>query len=135
MIEKIIYENTLYAIIISKNFSFDGIKFFTDDNSPQQIGYMRRPKNYKINPHVHLKKTRIIEDTNEVLFIKSGRVKINFYKQSKEFLTSRELSCGDTILLASGGHGITMLEDSEIIEVKQGPYIEDSDKERFLSDE
>ena len=135
MIEKIVFEKNLYAIIIRKNFSYDGIKFFTDDSSPQQIGYMKRPKNYRISPHVHFQKPRIIYDTHEVLFIKSGKVKINFYKQNKEFLTSRELNSGDTILLAAGGHGVTMIEESEIIEVKQGPYLEDSDKERFLSNE
>ncbi len=134
MFEKIIFDKILYAIIIKRNFSHDGIKFFTDDSSPQQIGYMKRPKNYKIVPHVHFKKSRIIHDTYEVLFIKSGKVKIKFYKQNKEFLTSRELSSGDTILLAEGGHGLSMLEESEIIEVKQGPYLEDSDKERFVDD-
>ncbi len=135
MIEKIINNNILYAIIIRRNYSIDGIKFFTDDSSPQQIGYMKRPKDYKIAPHIHLRKQRIIDITHEVLFIKSGRVKINFYTKDKEYLFCKELASGDTILLAEGGHGLTMLEESEIIEVKQGPYLENLDKERFDSNE
>ena len=131
MIEEIISEEIIYAIIIRSNYSFDGIKFFTNNDSPQQIGYMKRPKDYKILPHIHYKKPRVIDMTHEVLFIKSGKVRINFYKQNKDYLTSRELFTGDTILLAAGGHGVTMIEESEIIEVKQGPYLEDSDKERF----
>tara|TARA_B100000886_G_scaffold305661_1_gene237544 strand:- start:40912 stop:41319 length:408 start_codon:yes stop_codon:yes gene_type:complete len=135
MIEKIVNNNTLYAIIIRRDFSFDGIKFFTEDSSPQQIGYMKRPKNYKIAPHIHLKKQRIVDVTHEVLFIKSGKVKINFYNHDQQYIMSKELSTGDTILLAEGGHGLTMIEESEIIEVKQGPYLENLDKERFDSDE
>ena len=55
MIEKIVFEKILYAIIIRKNYTYDGIKFFTEDSSPQQIGYMKRPKNYRISPHIHFK--------------------------------------------------------------------------------
>ena len=96
---------------------------------------MKRPKNYKIAPHIHLKKQRIVDVTHEVLFIKSGKVKINFYNHDQQYIMSKELSTGDTILLAEGGHGLTMIEESEIIEVKQGPYLENLDKERFDSDE
>ena len=58
-------------------------------------------------------------------------MKIDFYNNNKDFLDSRVLSSGSVILLALGGHGLEMLEDSEIIEVKQGPYAGDKDKERF----
>jgi hypothetical protein len=49
------------------------------------------------------------------------------------YLESRILSAGDVILLAFGGHGFEMLEPTEIIEVKQGPYAGDQDKTRFES--
>ena len=48
----------------------------------------------------------------------------NYYK-------STELIQGDVILLAFGGHGFEMIEDSEIIEIKQGPYCGEFDKVRF----
>jgi hypothetical protein len=41
------------------------------------------------------------------------------------------LEGGDVILLASGGHGFEVLEEIEMIEVKQGPYAGDQDKTRF----
>jgi hypothetical protein len=44
---------------------------------------------------------------------------------------SRVLNSGDIILLANSGHGVVMLEESEIIEIKQGPYLEKDDKVRF----
>jgi mannose-6-phosphate isomerase-like protein (cupin superfamily) len=70
--------------------------------------------------------------TKEVLFIKSGKVKVNFYDDQQNYLNkSTILEEGDVILLAYGGHGFEVLEDLEMIEVKQGPYIGDHDKTRF----
>ena len=131
MIETISYSEEIYAIVIRSNFSSRGIEFFTPNSFSQQLGYMNRPKGYKIKPHLHNLVKREVKQTQEVLFIKSGRVKVNFYDKEKVYLESITLEKGDIILLASGGHGFEMLENSEIIEVKQGPYVGESDKERF----
>ena len=92
---------------------------------------MKRPKGYKIPAHIHKPVPREVKYTQETLFIKVGRVEIKFYDEKKEFLESRILKTGDVILLVSGGHDFFMLEDTEIIEVKQGPYAGEEDKERF----
>ena len=92
---------------------------------------MNRPQGHVITPHVHLSVKRTILSTEEVLFIKSGRVRVDFYTQERTYIKSRILVQGDVILLTLGGHGFFMLEPTEIIEVKQGPYIAQSDKERF----
>ena len=131
MIETISYSEEIYAIVIRSNFSSNGIEFFTPNTFSQQLGYMNRPKGYKIKPHLHNLVKREVKQTQEVLFIKSGRIKVNFYDKKKVYLESITLEKGDIILLASGGHGFEMLENSEIIEVKQGPYVGESDKERF----
>ena len=131
MIEKIVFENNLVAIVIRSNFDKDGIHFFTDNNASQQLGYMKRPKGYIIKPHLHLQYPRSITQTNEVLFIKSGIVKINFYNENKRLLGSSILKPLDVILLIEGGHGFEIIESAEIIEVKQGPYAGDQDKVKF----
>jgi hypothetical protein len=133
MIEHIINDGITYAIIIFSNFEKKGIEFFTPNNFSQQLAYMNRPEGYIIAPHVHNKVKREVMFTNEVLFIKSGNVRVDFYNEAKGYIESRILSTGDVILLASGGHGFEMLEDTEIIEVKQGPYVGEMDKERFES--
>lgn len=56
---------------------------------------------------------------------------IDFYDEYEDYLESRELHAGDIILLVSGGHGFTVLDEVEMIEVKQGPYAGDNDKKRF----
>ena len=130
-LEEIKDNDKTLAIILRASFKKEGIEFFTPKYFSQQLGYMQREKGYKIKPHIHNPVERSVSYTKEVLFIKSGVVKVDFYNDNKEFLGSRIISKGDVILLAYGGHGFTMIEKSEIIEVKQGPYAGDSDKTLF----
>lgn len=125
-------DNQTLALILRSNFSSEGIKFFTPNDFSQQLGYMKHKKGHKIMPHLHNKSKREVFYTFEVLFIKSGKVKVNFYDDNKKYLENTILEKGDVILLAFGGHGFEILEDSEMIEVKQGPYLGDDDKTRFI---
>lgn len=134
MIEEITHEGKLIAIIVRSTFRKQGIEFFTPDDFSQQLAYMNRPANYRIPPHIHNSAHREVSLTQEVLFIRSGKVKVDFYDSDRRPLVDSILETGDVILLASGGHGFTMLEPTEIIEVKQGPYLGDGDKIRFDPD-
>ena len=131
MIERIEHDGVVLAILIKSEFQKEGIEFFTPDDFSQQLAYMNRPKGYIVEPHVHNIVKREVTLTQEVLFIKSGKVRVDFYDDDKKYLESRVLQTGDVILLASGGHGFEMLEPTEMIEVKQGPYAGDQDKVRF----
>jgi hypothetical protein len=131
MIERITQGDHLLAIIIRSTFHQEGIAFFTESNFSQQLGYMNRPKGYVIEPHRHNLVLREVVHTQEVLLIKSGKVRVDFYDDDQNYLESKILNKGDVILLAYGGHGFEMLEPSEMIEVKQGPYVSDRDKVRF----
>ena len=131
MLNHIVSNGRELAIILRTEYRDEGIKFFTPDEFSQQLAYMNRPAGYMIKPHVHNPVERQVSYTKEVLFIKSGKVRVDFYEDDQSYLESRILYAGDVILLAFGGHGFYMLEASEIIEVKQGPYAGDSDKTRF----
>lgn len=129
---KITHNDSLLAILLRSNFQAEGILFFTPENFSQQLGYMNRGMGYAIPPHEHNPVPRTIEWTQEVLFIRSGKVRLDIYAPgSRKYLESYILLPGDVALLAHGGHGFVMLEQSEIIEVKQGPYAGEYDKERF----
>jgi hypothetical protein len=132
MIEQINHQGKLLALILRTNYRADGIQFFTPNDFSQQLGYMNRPQGYVIPPHVHNPVAREVQFTKEVLFIKSGKVRVDFYADNQNYLESRILNLGDIVLLAFGGHGFEMLEASEIIEVKQGPYAGEEDKTRFF---
>ncbi|HNM33983.1 MAG: hypothetical protein IT237_00965 [Bacteroidia bacterium] len=131
MLEKIIQNNLTLSIIIRKDYQKQGIEFFTNDEDSQQLGYMNRPKDYVIPPHRHNLVKRDVHLTQEVLFIKSGKVRVDFFDNQQLYIKSTILYPGDVILLSDGGHGFKMLEESEMIEVKQGPYCGEQDKVRF----
>jgi hypothetical protein len=124
MVEQIKDENGIIIChIIRGNYSPATTEFFTPDNYSQQLGIIKYPEGGAIKPHFHNKLAREVFFTQEVLVIRKGKVKVNLYNnQSLSFLTSVVLNSGDTILLASGGHGFEMLEDTEMLEIKQGPY-------------
>lgn len=130
-IEKIFNGDELLAIIIRDNYHATGITFITPDDYPHQLGYMNREKDYVIAPHVHNKVVRTVDFTQETLVVKSGVVRVDFYTQDKEYLESQIIYKGDIILLAAGGHGFKMIQPSEMIEIKQGPYAGAMDKVRF----
>jgi mannose-6-phosphate isomerase-like protein (cupin superfamily) len=131
MFEYIRHESELLAIIVRNEFVSNGIHFFTPDEFSQQLAYMRHSKGKLIDPHLHNVVHRNITYTQEVLIIKRGRLRVDFYDHNKSYLQSRILSGGDIILLATGGHGFEVLDDLEMIEVKQGPYTGEGDKTRF----
>ena len=131
MLRQIVKDNVLLAIVIEPEFKGPGISFFTPEYFSQQLGYMNRPKGYKIRPHVHNIVERKVQLTQEVLYVKSGSVRVDLYTRAHEYCESHILRAGSVILLADGGHGFQMLEASEIIEIKQGPYSPTEDKEYF----
>jgi hypothetical protein len=130
-IEQITYCGQLLALIVSSRFDKPGIHFFTPNDLSQQLAYMRHPSGKLIQPHVHNPVSRSVVYTQEVLFLKKGKLRVDFYNDKQEYLESRILEAGDVILLATGGHGFEVLEEVEMIEVKQGPYVGDQDKSRF----
>lgn len=130
-IEEIRHAEQLLAIIIRANFERPGLHFFTPDDFSQQLAYMHHPVGKVIDPHVHNPVPRAIQMTQEVLVVRRGKIRVDFYDDQKNYLKSRCLGAGDIILLAAGGHGFEVLEDLEMIEIKQGPYAGYADKVRF----
>jgi mannose-6-phosphate isomerase-like protein (cupin superfamily) len=132
MIKEIKHQSQLLALIISNKFKESGIHFFTPNELSQQLAYMRHPAGKIIQPHVHNPVLRQVHYTQEVLFLKKGKLRVDFYDEQQNYLDSHILEAGDVILLATGGHGFEVLEEIEMFEVKQGPYAGDQDKTRFV---
>ena len=131
LIKRIFHDSKELAIVIPGSYRGQGIEFLTSNAYSQQLGYMNRPAGYIIEPHIHNLVSREVHLTQEVLFIKKGVVRVDFYSDLKVYVESAILEAGDIILLASGGHGFEVIEEAEIVEVKQGPYLSDRDKTRF----
>jgi len=133
-LEHIIHGLEPIALIIRSDYDKPGIQFFTPSNFSQQVAFMKHDKGRRIAPHIHNLINRQVLYTQEVLFIRQGRVKVNLYSSNSDYICSRVLSTGDIILLCGGGHSFEMLEETIMIEVKQGPYAGDADKTRFEED-
>jgi mannose-6-phosphate isomerase-like protein (cupin superfamily) len=131
MIIEIKHNTQLLAIIISSKYSETGIHFFTPNDFSQQLAFMKHPIGKIIQPHVHNEVPREVHFTKETLFIRKGKIRIDFYTNQQNYIESYILETGDVILLSEGGHGFEILEETEMIEVKQGPYAGDNDKSRF----
>ena len=132
MITEIRHEGELLAIILSHEYAEPGIHFFTPNSFSQQLAYMRHPAGKLIPAHVHNPVPREVTYTLEVLFLKRGKLRVDFFDEQQNYLESRILVGGDVILLSKGGHGFEVLEEIEMYEVKQGPYAGESDKTRFV---
>lgn len=128
-IEKIIDEGKILAVVIRKDSSLKGVNFFTPQDFSQQLGLLVHEKGKKIKAHRHRLIKREITLTQEVLVVLEGKVKIDLYNENLKKIKTVVTTDGDTILLANGAHSIEILEDSRIIEIKQGPYAGEDDKE------
>ncbi len=121
--EKIIYNNTLIAIRIKK--FKNGVTSLTDPSEPLQLVIHKRSTGEYTKAHAHTPKRRVTENLQECLVVIKGKIKIDFYTPDKKYFKSISVSSGEVIILMSGGHGVHILKDSEIIEIKNGPFIED----------
>jgi hypothetical protein len=130
-LEYLYHEQDLYSIVLRGSYKNESVSFFTPENFSQQLGYIPHAKGDLVKPHEHRLQQRITHNTQEVLVVTKGRVKVNFYDGDHRPVFSEILNTGDIILLCSGGHGFEFLEDTIMIEVKQGPYSGDHDKLTF----
>lgn len=124
----------LMAQIVSAETTSSGITFLTSNHEQFQVGLLGWKSGHRIPAHSHREIPREIDRTSEVLFIRKGKVKMSLFTDEGDLLTNSTLSAGDIVTLFEGGHGFEILEDAEIVEIKQGPYLGEDEKYRFESD-
>ncbi len=128
-VETIVHGPEPIALIVKSGYDKPGVNFLTSPNFSQQLAYLQHGAGNKIAPHVHNLIMRQVLYTQEVLFVRQGRMKVDLFDSAKEYICSRILETGDLILLCGGGHSFEMLEDTSMIEVKQGPYAGENDRD------
>lgn len=134
MIEPIVIDGRQVAVIVRATYQPENTVFVTAADDTLQLGYIVYGKGESITPHIHRDVERHIHGTPEVLYVRKGRMKTIFYNNDKARKGEVILNHGDVILLLEGGHGFEMLEDTVLMEIKQGPYLGEMDKERFADD-
>lgn len=130
-IERIEFNHENLAVIVRPRFHQDGLQFVTPEDAIIQMGYMSYAKGKKIEAHMHKPFRRETFGTQEVIFVKKGKVQVEFFSNQREHVSSKILEANDWLVLLSGGHSFEILEDAQMIEVKNGPYAGEEDKIRF----
>lgn len=130
-VEIIEANGTALAYIVDPNWHAEKTQFFTPDEASLQMGMIVYGAGHDIPAHVHLSITRQVEGTNECVIVRKGSCRVTIFDSQRNFVAERDLSEGTVILLQGGGHGFHLYEDTVLLEVKQGPYAGEKDKERF----
>ncbi len=131
LVEKIFSGEQCLAYIIRASFLPEQTTFLTPPEYKQQVGYVVYPAGGQIQRHVHRPLERHLVGTSEVLVVRQGCCEVDLYNDDRQLVATRELREGDIMLMVGGGHGFRMLDDTVLIEVKQGPYTGIDEKERF----
>ncbi len=132
MIEKVQLDGKFIALIMYGGPVSEGINFITPDDNPLQVGVLNHKSGTVIRPHRHKTSKIEIRSIQEMLYIEKGRVQVDLYNDEGTKSVTKTLSAGDMILLMAGGHGLNIIEDANIIEVKQGPYRGIKEDKEFL---
>jgi len=130
-VERIHWRETCLAYIIRADFSPAQTTFLTPPEYKQQVGFVVYPAGGEIQSHTHRPLERHIVGTSEVIIVKQGRCLLYVYDDDHKLIALRELCPGDLVLMVAGGHGFRMLEDTVLLEIKQGPYTGVDEKEWF----
>lgn len=121
----------ILSVIIRRSFAAYKTAFITPDDFIQQAGFVVYPAGGEIANHAHHPIHRSIVGTPETLIVRKGKLVARFYNETHELKGEETLEAGDILMLVNGGHGFTMLEDTVLFEIKQGPYTGLVEKEHF----
>jgi hypothetical protein len=133
---EIVHNENVLAVIDNTNAEYPyGLSFYGRRASAVQVGRFRYDKGRKLRDHRHIRRTRQIEKTQEILIVMHGSIKITTYAETgKEIVDVATLVSGEYYILYDGGVGIEILEDdTRLLEVKPGTYeVDDDNLEREL---
>lgn len=124
-------DGSVLAYIIRADFSSDITSFVTPPEHNFQVGLVVHQQDSSIQSHFHRTIDRHISNTSEVLVVRKGRCEIDVFDGNKMLIETLQMNVGDVMVMVAGGHGFRMLEDTVLLEIKQGPYIGIEEKERF----
>ena len=121
--EEIKKDGKILAIILRSSASYKNVEFVTPKEFPMQLGVHKRKKGDYVSAHEHIPLGRLKNlAVQEVIFVKKGKLLVGLYHKKKVY-RKVIISSGEIILLNTG-HNVKFLEDTKMIEVKQGPYRE-----------
>ncbi len=131
--EKIIRDGRLLAVVWRDSDWAPGLQFCTPDELFIQVGCWQYPHGKQLAAHRHKIYERTVTQTQEMVYVKRGRLKVQIFDADKGLVEEVVLEAGDTAVLADCGHGYEVLADgTQVLEAKNGPFIDvETDKEQL----
>lgn len=101
-----------------------GLTFFSQDREFLQFGTWTYEKGKELLAHAHNEVQREVLWTQEVIYVRRGSIRAHIYNLDEIKVHELDVHEGDLIVLLRGGHGYTILQEgTQVLEVKNGPYV------------
>ncbi|MDO8522310.1 MAG: hypothetical protein Q7S08_03420 [bacterium] len=121
--EKILHKGKLVAIRI-KSMPAGSVPM-TPPEGAIQVLTLKHKKGASAEPHTHRAHKRVTHTLQECLVVISGLVRVSLYDGKGKAFRRFRVAAGETCVILSGIHGVEYLKNSEVIEIKNGPFIDD----------
>ena len=123
------HAGTQLALIVRSEYTPVTTQFVTPNSFKQQVGFIVYAKDEAVKTHRHLPLERHLVGTSEAIIVRHGHALFRLHDLNRTLIATRELRTGDVILMINGWHGIEFIEDTVLLEIKQGPFLETKEKE------
>lgn len=122
----------IYAHFFQSEQEIEGeVSFITDNSAPIQVGIFERQTEYQVPAHTHAPRQLDLKNIGEFLLIQKGSAQVTVFDEVWNVLCEHTVRTGDCVVFLRGGHALTMLEPTRILEVKQGPYPQTENEKTF----
>ena len=132
-VKEVIKDGVILARYVPSDTCVEGLSFFSKATEFIQVGAWCYDSGRDLLPHIHNEVNRTINRTQELLYIRKGKILARIYDLNEILVEELEASEGDALILLNSGHGYKILENgTQVLEVKNGPYLgAEIDRRRF----
>lgn len=121
--EKVLHNGKVVALKVSS--MQDGSVSITEPEAALQALTLKHPKGKLVAPHMHLPHVRETVNLQECLIVIRGKLRVSFFDEEANPFAHLDIAAGEACITLSAAHSIEFLEDSEVFEIKNGPYLDD----------
>lgn len=122
----------IYAIHVKAEDVKDGSEWVGDKHESLQAQRFKYPEGHTFRTHFHILNPRTIKRTQEAFIVISGVIEVTITDSDGVHIGRICAKSGDAVFVYRGGHGIRVLEDCVVWEVKAGQYTYVSEDKKYV---
>ena len=122
---EIIKNGVMLARHITQEDIKPGLNFFSKDEEFIQVGvWGHYEKDKELKAHIHNTVERMANRTYEALYVIKGALEAVIYDMDETPVETLQVRQGEILVLLESGHGYFIQEeDTNVLEIKNGPYL------------